>query len=380
LSNLQLKVPTLWIRRRKRMMISLSTAAAILFPILIIIHTIPPDLQILDYALAQNSPTQNATYQNYPIPTTISNEAQEELRNTTIDPSILKVPDPDDLNGWKKQYLDSEFMFMALSQSIIDLYQPNISEIMLDGVQVLDIKPRNWTDNGKVLVYTHGGAYTFGSAISTLGSPVLTSNATGLRIMSINYTVAPFSKWNQTTDQIVSVIQMLKEQLGYSLDDIAVYGDSAGGGLISGSILKMRDRGLGLPAALVLWSPWLDLTGNGDTYITLKQADQYLSYDSFLRNAAGAYADHADQKNPYVSPVYGNFTRGYSPTLIQGGTREIFLSDFIRLYQALDQADIPVKLDIYEGMPHVHQILYKTPESKIALSKMNEFLKAHLDY
>jgi acetyl esterase/lipase len=362
------------------MMISLSTAAAILFPILIIIHTIPPDLQILDYALAQNSPTQNATYQNYPIPTTISNEAQEELRNTTIDPSILKVPDPDDLNGWKKQYLDSEFMFMALSQSIIDLYQPNISEIMLDGVQVLDIKPRNWTDNGKVLVYTHGGAYTFGSAISTLGSPVLTSNATGLRIMSINYTVAPFSKWNQTTDQIVSVIQMLKEQLGYSLDDIAVYGDSAGGGLISGSILKMRDRGLGLPAALVLWSPWLDLTGNGDTYITLKQADQYLSYDSFLRNAAGAYADHADQKNPYVSPVYGNFTRGYSPTLIQGGTREIFLSDFIRLYQALDQADIPVKLDIYEGMPHVHQILYKTPESKIALSKMNEFLKAHLDY
>jgi acetyl esterase/lipase len=266
----------------------------------------------------------------------------------------LKVPDPDDLNGWKKQYLDSEFMFMALSQPIIDLYQPNILEIMLDGVQVLDIKPQNWMDNGKVLVYTHGGGYTFGSAISTLGSPVLTSNVTGLRVMSINYTVAPFSKWNQTTDQIVSVIQMLKEQLGYSLDDIAVYGDSAGGGLITGSILKMRDRGLGLPAALVLWSPWLDLTGNGDTYFTLKQADPYLSYDSYLRNAAGAYADHADQNNPYVSPVYGNFTRGYSPTLIQGGTREIFLSDFIRLYQALDQTDIPVMLDIYEGMSHVH--------------------------
>jgi monoterpene epsilon-lactone hydrolase len=69
---------------------------------------------------------------------------------------------------------------------------------------------------------------------------------------------------------------------------------------------------------------------------------------------------------------YGNFTRRYSPTLIQGGTREIFLCEFIRLYQALDQADIPVKLDIYEGMAHVHQYLYKTPESKIALSKMNE--------
>ena len=87
----------------------------------------------------------------------------------------------------------------------------------------------------------------------------------------------------------------------------------------------------------------------------------------------------ADQKNPYVSPVYGNFIKGYPPTLIQGGTREIFLSGFVRLYQALDQANIPVKLDIYEGMPHVHQFLYKTPESKIALSKMNNFLQAYLN-
>ncbi|MGH9979532.1 MAG: alpha/beta hydrolase, partial [Nitrososphaeraceae archaeon] len=267
MSNLQLNVPTLWIRMKTRRMImvmitlSVAASAVTFIPILIMSHTIHPDLQISYYALAQNSSTQNATYQNLPIPTTISKEAQEELRNTTFDPSMLKAPDPDDLIGWKKQYLDSESIFMALSQSIIDLYQPNISEIMLDGIQVLDIKPQNWTDNGKVLVYVHGGGYTFGSANSTLGIPVLVSNATGLRVMSINYTVAPFSKWNQTTDQMVSVIQMLKEQLGYSLDDIAAYGDSAGGGLVTGSILKMRDQGLGLPAALVLWSPWVDLTG-----------------------------------------------------------------------------------------------------------------------
>lgn len=375
MNNFQLKLFTL-----SRVMIITLSAAAILFPILIMIHAIPSDLQSLYYALAQNSSTQNATYQYLPIPTTISTEAQEELRNTIFDPSMLKAPDPDDLNGWKRQYHDFESMLMALSQPIIDLYQPDISEIMLDGIQILDIKPKDWTDNGKVLVYAHGGGYTFGSANSTLGNPVLASNATGLRVMSINYTVAPFSKWNQTTDQIVSIIQMLKEQLGYSGDDIAVYGDSTGGGLVTGSILKMRDQGLELPAALVLWSPWLDLTETGDTYFTLKYADPYLSYDSFLKNTAGAYADYADQKNPYVSPVYGNFTGGYTPPLIQGGTREIFVSGFIRLYQALDQADIPVKLDIYEGMPHVHQYLYKTPESKIALSKMKEFLKTYLDY
>ena len=61
-------------------------------------------------------------------------------------------------------------------------------------------------------------------------------------------------------------------------------------------------------------------------------------------------------------------------------TKEIFLSDFVRFYQALDQNGIPVKLDIYEGMPHVHQYLYNTPESEVALSKLNDFLRANLDY
>lgn len=241
---------------------------------------------------------QNPTAQIH-IPATISKEAQEELNKTIFDPQTFSSPDPGDIEGWKKQYVNSESVFIELSKPIIDLYQPKISETDLGGVQVVDIKPRNWMDNGKVLVYTHGGAYTFGSANSTLASPVLVANATGIRIISVNYTVAPFSKWNQTTDEVLSVIQTLKNEQGYSSDDIAMFGDSAGGGLAAGSVLKMRDTGLELPAALVLWSPWLDLTGLGDTYFTLRNADPYLSYDTFLKNAADAYADPADQKNPY---------------------------------------------------------------------------------
>ena len=362
--------------------LTMTTVITLSVAILFLIYITFPNLLPWYFAEAQNSAAaaQNTTtYQG--IPTTISKEAQEELRQTTFDPSILNLPDPSDLVGWKKQHRNFESLFIELSQPITDLYQSNITETKIGKVEVIDIKPKNWKDNGKVLVYTHGGAYTFGSANSTLGSPVLAANATGLRVISVNYIVAPFSKWNQTTDEVISVIQALKVQQGYSLDDIAMFGYSSGGGLVAGSILKMRDKGLEMPAVVVLWSPWLDLTGNGDTYFTLKNAVPFLSYDSFLKNAAGAYADPADQKKPYVSPVYGNFSKGYPPTLIQGGTREIFLSEFIRLYQALDQTDIPVKLDIYEGMPHVHQIfLYKTPESEIALSKMNDFLKTYLNY
>ena len=361
----------------------LSTINTIIlsYSILFLLFTTFLSIQPIYFAEAQNlTNAQSNTHQIY-IPTTISKEAQEELRKIASNPFDFKSPGPADLNGWKKLYHEMESMDFFGSQSIKDLYQPNITETKLGGVKVLDIKPKNWHDNGKVLVYTHGGAYTLLSANSTLSSSILAADATSLRVVSINYTVAPFSKWNQTTDQVISVIQALKDQQGYSLDDIAIYGDSAGGGLAAGSVLKMRDGGMGMPAAVVLWSPWTDVTQNGDTYFTLKDADPLLTNNTFLKNSADAYANPIDQKNPYVSPVYGNFSKGFPPTLIQGGTKEILVSDFVRLYQGLDQADVPVKLDIYEGMPHVFQyILIKTPESDISLSKMNDFLRAYLNY
>jgi epsilon-lactone hydrolase len=363
----------------------LSTINTIImsYSILFLLFTTFLILQPIYFVEAQNSTNaQNNSHQIY-LPTTISKEAQEELRKIAANSFDFKTPNPANLIGWKKLYQEHESMDLFHSQSNIDLYQPNITETKLGGVNVLDIKPKNWYDNGKVLVYTHGGAYTLLSANSSLSSSILAANATSLRVISIDYTVAPFSKWNQTTDQVISVIQALKDQQGYSLDDIAIYGDSAGGGLAAGSVLKMRDGGMGMPAAVILWSPWTDVTQNGDTYFTLKDADPLLTNNSsqFLKNSADAYANPIDQKNPYVSPVYGNFSKGFPPTLIQGGTKEILLSDFVRLYQVLDQADVPVKLDIYEGMPHVFQyILIKTPESNISLSKMNDFLRAYLDY
>jgi acetyl esterase/lipase len=338
--------------------------------------------QSSNFAQAQNLTniiqTNNSAPQYY-IPSTISKEAQEILKNLTMDIPTFVVPNSDDLKGWQKLNQQISPMFMQQFQPIVDRYQPNITATKIGDVNVLDIKPKDWRDNGKVLVYLHGGGYVSLDANSTLGNAATMANSGGLRVISVDYSLAPASKWNQTTDEVVSVTQALKDQ-GYSLDDIAMYGDSAGGGLAAGSVLKMRDKGVGMPAALVLWSPWTDLTGIGDTFFTLENADPFLSND-LAKKMAGAYANPSDQKNQYVSPVYGNFSNGFPPTLIQGGTKEMLLSDFVRLYQALDQAGISVKLDIYEGMPHVFQtFLQNTIESNIAISKTSDFLREYLGY
>lgn len=340
-------------------------------------------LQSFTFVQAQNSTniiqTNNSEPEIY-IPPTISKEAQEILKSLTMNLPTFVTPNSDDLKGWQELNRLISPMVIEMSQPIVDSYQPNITATKLEDIHVFDVKPKDWRDNGKVLIYLHGGGYTLLDANSTLVSAVTVANSTGLRVISIDYSLAPFSKWNQTTDEVVSVIQALKDQ-GYSLDDIAMYGDSAGGGLVAGSVLKMRDEGIGMPAALVLWSPWTDVTGIGDTYFTLRNADPFLDVE-LDRNSADAYANPSDQKNPYVSPVYGNFSNGFPPTLIQGGTKEMLLSDFVRLYQALDQAGIPVKLDIYEGMPHEFQIFFfhNTTESNIAISKTSDFLKEYLGY
>jgi monoterpene epsilon-lactone hydrolase len=161
-----------------------------------------------------------------------------------------------------------------------------------------------------------------------------------------------------------------------------MYGDSAvgGGGLEAILVLKMRDEHIGIPVSLVLCSQWTDVSGYSDTYSTLKMVNPFIS-ESMLKGMGHAYADVADHKKPYVSPVYGNFSKRLPPYLIQVGTKEILLSDSVKLYRHLDQADIPIKLDAYVGMPHVSQTSpFDIPESSLAILKTSEFISGHVNY
>ncbi len=201
-----------------------------------------------------------------------------------------------------------------------------------------------------------------------------------MRIISIDYTNAPRARSEEILDQVIAVVESLVAG-GYQFSDIGMYGDSAGGALTAGSVLKMRDMGIGTPAAVVLISPWADITSTGDTYETLKHADPHMNAPMALEKAALAYANKEDHKDPYISPVYADYSKGFPPALIQGGTKEIFLSTFVRLYQAMDQSGVTVKLDLYEGMWHVFQeINSELPESKLAHRKMDEFFRKHLKY
>ncbi len=309
------------------------------------------------------------------IPEYLSPEARAALREYLSAQPGAPLPAPDDVDGWAKLHEENEATWEEANHEVVREYQPEMSHGELGEVPVLEIRPKNYTESANVLVYVHGGGYTMGSVSSSLVCSVPVANDTGRRVISVEYTVAPRGKWQQATDQVVAVLNALVGD-GRRPAQIAIYGDSAGGGLAAGSVLKMRDQGMEMPGAVVLWSPWSDITETGDSYQTLRREDPLLNYALNLKNSADAYADPADQKHAYISPVYGEYSKGFPPTLIQGGTKEIFLSNFIRHHHALDQAGIPSKLDLYDGMWHGFMgINHDLPESKAARQKMNSFLR-----
>ena len=314
---------------------------------------------------------------NIYVPNTISAEAQQILRGIIVaKPYTRAAPQHDDLESWRQLYAATEEATKKFNNKAVVRTGVTVNDAEKGGVPVLDIRPKGWTNDGKVLVYTHGGAYVLFSARSTLASSALMSQATGLRVISVNYTTAPFAKWDEIQEQVISVFRTLLSE-GYAMEDIAIYGDSAGGGLAVSTILNLRNRGMGMPAVAVLWSPWVDLTDAGDTAHTLSGTDPTLSYDAGLFQSALAFADGLDLNDPRVSPLYAEFSDGFPPSLIQAGTKEILLSTAVRLYQKLEAAGQDTKLDIYEGMWHIFQ-QHSLPETEIALGKSAAFIRKHL--
>ncbi len=311
------------------------------------------------------------------IPETISEPAQNIWRTFTVEfrDSIVPPENLNDSEAWQTTFEFYDNFFAEIFKDVVEELKPTLTELEIGNVPVVDIKPQGWEDNGKVLIYIHGGFYTQLSPKSTFSLSVPIAEDTGLRVIAVDYTRAPFAQFEQVTDEVISVIQGVKNQ-GYEAGDIALLGDSSGGALAAGSILKMQDLGLEEPGALVLLSALSDITETGDSYVTLKDEEPIVNYDLQVEPSAQVYAPSLDDKlNPYVSPVYGDYSQGFPPTLIQGGAKEIFLSNMLRHARVLDRAGVNVELDIYDGMWHNFLVYWRLPESQLGRNKIVEFLE-----
>ena len=329
------------------------------------------------HALAPTAPAGAGEPLRAYVPTTVSPQAAVILNAAR--PGLLKLRPmvPTSAAGFVALNWAFEHMVASREPAVIKRFGITVADKQMGGVPVVEVTPPAYKNNGTVLIYVHGGGFIGGSAHSSLISSGLMARATGRRVISVDYTLAPKGHWQLVTDQLTAVYKAVLAS-GVPAARIGLYGESAGGNIIAGTAFKIRDQGLPAPAGLVLISPASDLTGAGDTRVTLKEADPIL-YSPAVQPAIDLYASPADQKNPYASPIYGDFTKGYPPTLIIGGTREILLSDMVRLHRAIRAAGGESRLELYEGMPHAFPpTMADTPEGRSAVAEEVAFWNQHL--
>ena len=248
-----------------------------------------------------------------------------------------------------------------------------VEQTQIAGVGVDWLRPKN-ARKDKVLLYLHGGAYVIGSPRTHRQLVSHTARAAGVVAVLPDYRLAPEHPFPAGLDDCVAVYRGLLEA-GFKPEDIIIAGDSAGGGLSVATLLLLRHAGVPMPAAAVLLSPFLDVTGSGESARTRADRDPWFDIADLQVVTRYYCPDESQWRDPLVSPVFANVA-GLPPMLIQVGDDEILLSDSTRLAQKLEAEGIEVQLEIWPHMWHVFQMfIRKMPESRAAVVKIAEYVR-----
>jgi acetyl esterase/lipase len=225
------------------------------------------------------------------------------------------------------------------------------------------------------LLYLHGGGYF---ACSPVTHRAITGALAlrGFRVFAAEYRLAPEHPYPAAVDDGLNVYKALLAQ-GVSPLTTVIAGDSAGGGLVLAVLLAARAEGLPMPSSALLFSPWTDLAGTGDSLKSNLRRDPMLRGERIFE-ATAFYVNGADPKDPLISPLYGDLT-GLPPLCIQVGDSEVLLDDSTRLAARANAAGVRVHLKIWKNVPHVWQLFQMfLPEARAALAEASAFAKANI--
>jgi acetyl esterase/lipase len=228
-------------------------------------------------------------------------------------------------------------------------------------------------DKEKVLLYFHGGGYTIGSVNSHRSLVGKIAKKAGIIALLPDYRKAPENPFPAALEDAYSCYCSLLDR-GKAPENIIFAGDSAGGGLAFSLALKLKDLGEPLPGAIIGLSPWVDLTGSGESVIKNADKDPLIDLQK-MRYWASMYASHENLESPYVSALYGNF-ENFPPSLIQVSKDEMLYDDGLRLYEKINRQSHNAHIQTWDGLIHWWHLFQKLiPEANEAVELIVDFIK-----
>lgn len=241
--------------------------------------------------------------------------------------------------------------------------------------------PAEWVtpevcEPGRAVVYLHGGGYATGSAEAFRSLSSHLARATRSPVLAVDYRLAPEHPYPAALDDAVAAYGFVRDA-GFAPEQVALVGDSSGGGLMLGTLLALRDRGEPLPGAAVCLSPWTDMTLSGGSIEANAEADLMVSV-STLELMADAYLGDLDRTTPYASPLFAELA-GLPPLLVQVGADEILLDDARRFAETATAAGAHVTVEVWDDVIHVwHSFADLIPEARDAFARIGTFIDRRL--
>lgn len=251
-----------------------------------------------------------------------------------------------------------------------------VEPITFAGMPAERLTPAGSLAAGRVVLYLHGGGFAMGSCASHRAIAGRVGAACRAPVIVPEYRLAPEHPFPAGPDDALAAYRALLDA-GHRSDGIVIVGDSAGGGLAAGLAAAIARLGLPAPGAVVLMSPFVDMTLAGDSYRTRAALDPWLD-PAMFPETRDRYLGGADPADPAASPLFADL-RGLPPTLIQVGDHEVLLDDSVRLAARLEAAGVKVTLEVVPEMWHVFQLFAPAlSEAEAALKRVGAFVEAHL--
>jgi epsilon-lactone hydrolase len=256
-----------------------------------------------------------------------------------------------------------------------------VEKTTIDGVRAFIVTPVTILpqNQNRVLLHMHGGCYVLNPGEAALPEALFMAGFGGFKVISVDYRMPPEAYFPAALDDGMTVYKSIIKTTAPT--NVAVFGSSAGGALTLEMILKAKQEGLPLPGAIAPGTPMSDVTKVGDTFMTNAKLDNVLvSPDGFCDAGTVVYANGHDLKDPLLSPIYGDM-KDFPPTILTSGTRDLLLSNTVRVHRKLRAERVEAQLQVFEAQSHAQYYRDDTsPEAKDAFQEIALFFDKHLGH
>jgi acetyl esterase/lipase len=285
-----------------------------------------------------------------PVPTDEVSAEEQKLIGNPYPPHFNA--DPMTAQEWKDLVNARAKLALNAVPAMKEKFGVTVEPTTISGVKSFIVTPGTMPDanRNRLLVHVHGGGYVFSPGEAALPEAILLSGIGGFKVISVDYRMPPDFPYPAAMDDAMAVWKEAVKMADPR--NMAIFGTSTGGAMTLAMVLRAKAENLPLPAAIAPGTPWADISKIGDTYETNEWVDNVLvTWDGWLGRAAKLYANGHDLKDPFISPIYGDFS-GFPPTILTSGTRDLFLSNTVRTHRKLRRAGVEADLNVYEGQSH----------------------------